>query len=479
MQKIMIALMVLSILLFSSVSVHAQEAQLNADAGTTPDSIFYGMDKFFDDFSLFFTFDDAKKADKASQIAAERLLEAEVMANEGKAKEAIEAKGGYDSALKEVELRLSIIQERGSSQNALNAAEKISEVQKNIQEQRIKIAEIKKDLANKQINENEKRQLETVINSMLKLSENTDRSADGNKERLKLVVKQAGKSENEIELEFEKIETGTGLKETRKLVLKQEISEADKGLNEAKKILEGKLRQKIDVSELKDNLERSGKLMEKVKIKIDAGNLTQARDLLESLRAFEQSLIFSSANITAEFKTTVKIKGNISQDARAIVNSLKAEFDKANVRKDVRIKAEVKKKEVRFDTRIKGNLTAVEMDLFSSLKEQVIRSFNQTGRIDSKIEIRVRRQLEFENRLQIEIENEFEKEFEIEFEREFEHQDEKEFELERRGRDGRGREDEKRGKEAEGENRSNDDSKDSSDDSSGRSGSGGGESSDD
>ncbi|MEK6266439.1 MAG: DUF5667 domain-containing protein, partial [Clostridium sp.] len=54
------------------------------DAGILPDSIFYILDKAFDNFRLFLTFDDEKKMEIISQITDERLAESETMTKEEK-----------------------------------------------------------------------------------------------------------------------------------------------------------------------------------------------------------------------------------------------------------------------------------------------------------------------------------------------------------------------------------------------------------
>ena len=60
------------------------DEDINEDAGVLPDSIFYILDKAFDNFRLFLTFDDEKKMEIISQIADERLAESETMTKEEK-----------------------------------------------------------------------------------------------------------------------------------------------------------------------------------------------------------------------------------------------------------------------------------------------------------------------------------------------------------------------------------------------------------
>ena len=66
-------LFILCLLLLSMPFALAQEEEV--DAGVTPDSPFYALDKAMDRISLALTFDKARRSEKALQIAEERLQE--------------------------------------------------------------------------------------------------------------------------------------------------------------------------------------------------------------------------------------------------------------------------------------------------------------------------------------------------------------------------------------------------------------------
>jgi len=72
------------VFLFSSaLGVLAQGAEL-PDPGLTPDSHFYFLERAVERIGTFFTFGDAKKAQRHADLAVERLAEARAMAEEGR-----------------------------------------------------------------------------------------------------------------------------------------------------------------------------------------------------------------------------------------------------------------------------------------------------------------------------------------------------------------------------------------------------------
>ena len=97
--KKIFSIYVFVILLLTAIVV-AQEEEL-PDAGVTPDSALYGLDKAFERIGLALTFDKAKKAEKRLQIASERLAELKSMTDKGKLKYSDELAKEYDNNLKE------------------------------------------------------------------------------------------------------------------------------------------------------------------------------------------------------------------------------------------------------------------------------------------------------------------------------------------------------------------------------------------
>jgi glutaredoxin len=78
------SLIIISMFLFSiGAGASAQETDL-PDPGLTPDSPFYFLERVVEEIGTFFTFGDLKKAERYATLAAERLAEAQVMAEKGR-----------------------------------------------------------------------------------------------------------------------------------------------------------------------------------------------------------------------------------------------------------------------------------------------------------------------------------------------------------------------------------------------------------
>ena len=105
----------IGICLFASFNfAQAQGVEL-PDPGLTPDSPFYFLERIVEGIGTFFTFGDLKKAERHTALAAERLAEAQAMAEKGKS-------GLVEKTLKRYEMQL---------QNSIARAEKAQAKGKN------------------------------------------------------------------------------------------------------------------------------------------------------------------------------------------------------------------------------------------------------------------------------------------------------------------------------------------------------------
>ena len=81
MKKIMGLFVAMLLVLSLPLALAEEETE---DAGVTPDSPLYGLDRAMDRIALALTFNKAAKAEKGLNIAQERLMEAKEMADESK-----------------------------------------------------------------------------------------------------------------------------------------------------------------------------------------------------------------------------------------------------------------------------------------------------------------------------------------------------------------------------------------------------------
>lgn len=97
--KKIFSIFVFALLLIAPLVV-AQEEEL-PDAGTTPDSALYGLDRAFERMSLAFTFNKEKKAEKHLGYAEERLAELKAMTDKGETEYSDDLAEEYDENIEE------------------------------------------------------------------------------------------------------------------------------------------------------------------------------------------------------------------------------------------------------------------------------------------------------------------------------------------------------------------------------------------
>ena len=83
MKKIIFSIIILS--LFSGAVSLAQDTEL-PDAGLTPDSPFYFLERISEGIGTFFTFGSLKKAERYAKLATERIAEVQAVIEKGKTK---------------------------------------------------------------------------------------------------------------------------------------------------------------------------------------------------------------------------------------------------------------------------------------------------------------------------------------------------------------------------------------------------------
>lgn len=99
------------------------------DAGTTPDSPFYGLDRAMERLKLAFMAGKVEKALYRIQIAEERLAEAEKMLKENKLNESQEAEDAHDQIIEEAEQDAEAIDSDDGQAVAEKSLEDVEKIQ--------------------------------------------------------------------------------------------------------------------------------------------------------------------------------------------------------------------------------------------------------------------------------------------------------------------------------------------------------------
>ena len=231
---------------------YAQE--LPEDAGITPDSFVWGLDKAIENINLLLTFDKAKKAEKRLQIAQERLLEVKSMIEQNKLDKADKSKKSHEQTLEKVKQNLDELKKEDTEQvkdvttleSALNKHEsKIEELSNEV--------DIKIEL-NGELTEDQKSAVRNLVSSQRQNSDTVNLKIKIKKDELKIKLKEKGKTEQEIEKE---LETEDGI--TKEQKASESIKSAEAKLSELKTQLPNL-----------DEREKSAKLLKLVEEKLTA-----------------------------------------------------------------------------------------------------------------------------------------------------------------------------------------------------------------
>jgi hypothetical protein len=141
-----ISVLVASVLIAGSFSARALadgvDTTYKAQAGITPDSILYPLDKAIDNLKITLTFNAEKKAQVIINIAQERLGESEVMADENKTGLADKALEEYNEKISEASDKLEETSDKDAASTDDKDQSKVDELEKTVQDTQSKSLEI-------------------------------------------------------------------------------------------------------------------------------------------------------------------------------------------------------------------------------------------------------------------------------------------------------------------------------------------------
>lgn len=148
-----IAVLVASVLIATGFSVRAfadeSSESFKAEAGITPDSILYPIDKAMDNLKITLASTDEKKAEVMDEIAQERLGESEVMTEEQKVDLANKVLEEYNKTMTQATDKLQSSLDKVSDSSDDKLDQKIEELQNNIQETQEKSLKILSQIKDK------------------------------------------------------------------------------------------------------------------------------------------------------------------------------------------------------------------------------------------------------------------------------------------------------------------------------------------
>lgn len=301
MMKKIFSIYVFMILLLAAVVV-AQKEEL-PDAGITPDSFLWGLDKALDRLTLLLTFDKGEKAKKGLEIARERLLEVKSMVEENKLDAAEKAQEEHGKTLMKVKQSVKEIEDDDS----LEEIKEVIEIEKELEEHDEKVEQTFGELKVKievkgELTQQQKTLVDSILNSLKGQTGEVEIEIENKKDKIKIKIKQeTGKSGEEVEKE---IKEDIGLsnfekKRAEKMKLKAE--------NKWNDVIEKAQKYKVDIP---DKTEFSG-LLESGDALLEEGKNEEAKDVYEAAKDLAEALkkeIEETGEAVGEREIEVEIK---------------------------------------------------------------------------------------------------------------------------------------------------------------------------
>lgn len=172
------------------------------EAGTTPDSIFWGIDRALENINLALTFDKSAKAQKGLQHAHERLLEVKVMIEKNKLDHAEKAELAHKRKLEKVRIDIASLAEEEEED-----IEKVAELENALDNQENELENIRTRVRIKieglTLTEEQKKKLLAFLNSLEGSIDEIKIDIENKEERtLTKIERRTGKSKTEIRDKF-------------------------------------------------------------------------------------------------------------------------------------------------------------------------------------------------------------------------------------------------------------------------------------
>ena len=171
--------------------------EVTEEAGITPDSPLYGLERAMERISLALTFGKSAKAKKGLAHAHERLMEVQAMIAAKKLAKAQVAEEGYEEAMEEVEENLEEIGDGDGEQELADNVEIEDALAEN--QEALEAANQIRLKVSKSLGEAEKAQIQTMLQSLEGINSAFKVKVQANKNKAKIKIK-AGKGATDEEI---------------------------------------------------------------------------------------------------------------------------------------------------------------------------------------------------------------------------------------------------------------------------------------
>jgi len=147
--------------------------ELDEDAGISPDSLLYGLDRTMEKIQLAFTFNNVKKSERSLRNAEERLAEVRSMIKEGKTSKAEVAEKYHKAAMENIKTSMNKMETNGDEVKTKVAYENIEKIQAKIVNHEEKVAMVKAGILERQSSSMSEEQLLHMEQVFARIQERT------------------------------------------------------------------------------------------------------------------------------------------------------------------------------------------------------------------------------------------------------------------------------------------------------------------
>lgn len=365
------------------------------DAGITPNSQLYFLDKAIDNINLALTFDQDEKAKKGLNIARERLLETREMINENNVEGAQIAISGHRDAMNAVQSSVGEIEQDDSMEEIENeiiigreVEEHITEIEDVIEESKIKI-EVKGELTPEQ-----QELVDSLLAEMKGSAAEVEIEIENEKEKTKIKLKEkTQKSDEELDADIQRIENDAGVFELHDRRINNMQSKAQEHISALEKNIKSGLLPPsviipVDVSEYTKERELSPDEM--LKLAKDILNDSKTKDNWEDAKDTAELAKDLADKVNQKYGRGIGFWSNNNEHSNAEED--KKESGKDEDKEDIEIKVEVK--DEKAEVKIKINETEDEFILKTTDMEEIIseiknRTFLTDGQINQYMELKI------------------------------------------------------------------------------------------
>ena len=211
MKTMSVFVMAVLMMSFLTIGVAAEETEVEVEeAGITPDSPLYGLDRLMENMRLGLTFNKQKKAERALMIAEERMAEAGEMVEMGKREKAQTAMNHHERYMEKARTAMEGIESNGNEKTAQMALKKMAMIQNHVEAHTEKIEAVKNRILEKHqdsMTEEQLAHLEEVFGKIQEKASEMEQKAMQKRDNIKTRYKVlTGKTDAEVEADVAEVE---------------------------------------------------------------------------------------------------------------------------------------------------------------------------------------------------------------------------------------------------------------------------------